>query len=404
LPTFPNIEGRERFAGETHHTSRWPDANVSFEGKRVAVIGTGATGVQVIQEAAKSASQLYVFQRTPNFCAPLSNAPITEEERRDLKARGLEISARCKSTNTWFIHDPDPRSVFDLSDEEREAFLERLYYEKGIGIWKANFHDIATDAKANQIVSEFMRRKIRERVKDPEVAEKLVPKTFGFSNRRVPLETNYYEAYNQSNVTLVDLNETPFSHISETSIVTQAADYEVDLIVYATGFDAVTGSFDRIDIRGLGGEALKDKWADGPETFLGVHSSGFPNFFMPGGPLASVGNFTPALEYSVDWIADLLDFMDDRGFDYVDADRDAELAWTNLVREGQAKLLMGGVKSWFTGVNTNVKGRDKPRVVLYVGSAKAYREKCDEVKRGYKEFEFDRRTESVPSPALTANL
>ncbi|MEA3012563.1 MAG: hypothetical protein QOD42_1108 [Sphingomonadales bacterium] len=387
-PTLPRIEGRDSFAGETCHTSRWPDRPVSFAGKRVAVVGTGATGVQVIQEAAKTAARLTVFQRTANYCAPLNNAPIADEERAALKARYPEIIARCRATNSWFVHDADPRSVFDLTDAEREAFLEALYREKGIGIWKANFHDIATDARANAIVSDFMRRKIRERVTDPETAERLVP-GFGFGTRRVPLETGYYETYNRSNVALVDLNQTPILRITPDAIETADDRFEVDIIVYATGFDAVTGSFDRIDIVGENGARLKDKWEDGPITFLGVHSAGFPNFFMPGGPLASVGNFTPALEYSVDWIMALLDFMAEHGCDRVDASAEAEQAWTAFVREGQAHLLMGDVKSWFTGVNSNVDGRDKPRVVMYVGSARAYRDRCDEAKRGgYREFLF----------------
>jgi cation diffusion facilitator CzcD-associated flavoprotein CzcO len=388
-PTYPRIEGRELFAGQTFHTSRWPMEPVSFAGKRIAVIGTGATGVQVIQEAAKTAASLTVFQRTPNYCAPLNNAPIGEAEWAALKARYPDIIVRCRATNSWFMHDADPRSVFELGEAEREAFLDRLYADKGIGIWKANFHDIAIDPDANQLVSDYMRRKIRERVADPAVAERLVPR-FGFGTRRVPLETHYYEVFNQPNVMLVDLCETPVTRITPTAIETSAAQFEVDIIVYATGFDAVTGSFDRIDIAGEGGARLKDKWEDdGPVTFLGVQSAGFPNFFMPGGPLASVGNFTPALEYSVDWIMGIIDHMASHDFDRVDTDPAAEWAWTSFVREGQAQLLMGDVKSWFTGVNTNVDGRGKPRVVLYVGSAKAYRERCDEVRRGgYRELSF----------------
>lgn len=388
-PTVPRIEGRERFEGETCHTSRWPLHDVSFAGKRVAVIGTGATGIQVIQEAAKSAAQLTVFQRTPNYCAPLNNAKIDTEERAKLKARYPEIIARCRSTNSWFLHDADPRSVFDLTDDEREAFLEDLYAQKGIGIWKANFHDVATDPAASAIVSDFMRRKIRARVNNPAVADKLAPTTFGFGTRRVPLETGYYEVYNQPNVRLVDLNETPISHMTPTSIVTTQEGFDVDIIVYATGFDAVTGSFDRIDIEGVGGLKLRDKWESGPRTFLGVHTAGFPNLFMPGGPLASLGNFTPALEYSVDWIMDVLDFMDANDLSIVDATPEAEAEWTDFVAQGQSQLLMGDVKSWFTGVNSNVDGKESPRVLLYVGSARTYREKCDAVRRGdYADLTF----------------
>lgn len=403
LPSFPPIPGREGFAGETCHTSRWPDREVSFEGKRVAVVGTGATGVQVIQEAAKTAAQVYVFQRTPNYCAPLNNAPVSDDEQPAVKARYPEMIAACRSTNSWFIHDPDPRSVFDVTEDEREAFLEKLYAEPGIGIWKANFSDIAVDPAANEIVSDFMRRKIRERVKDPEIAERLTPRTYGFGTRRVPLETRYYEVYNQPNVKLIDLNETPIERITPSSIVTSAEELDVDIIVYATGFDAVTGSFDRIDIRGVDGARLKDKWEDGPQTYLGVHAAGFPNFFMVGGPLASLGNFTPALEFSVNWIMDLLDFMAANDLQCVDAKPEAELEWTGFVRDCQSKLLVSSVKSWITGFNTNKEGKDEFRVLLYVGSAKDYRKWCADVKEaGYTPFSFARGRDAVEGDARPA--
>jgi cation diffusion facilitator CzcD-associated flavoprotein CzcO len=233
-------------------------------------------------------------------------------------------------------------------------------------------------------------------VHDPKVAEMLAPKTFGFGTRRVPLESGYYEIYNQPNVTLVDLNTTPIERITANSIKTNAEEFGLDVIVYATGFDAVTGSFDRIAIEGEGGVRLKEKWRAGPATFLGVHTSGFPNFFMPGGPLASVGNFTPALEYSVDWIMDLMAFMDDRGFSLVDCKPEAEVAWTDFVRGQQDKLLLRNVRSWTTGINTNVEGKNEPRVIMYVGSAQTYRERCDAEKRaGYPDFDFERAGSSV---------
>ncbi|WP_150295268.1 flavin-containing monooxygenase [Sphingobium estronivorans] len=403
LPSLPPFPGRDSFAGETCHTSRWPDREISFAGKSVAVIGTGATGVQVIQEVAKTAERLIVFQRTPNYCAPLNNAPIAADEQPTLKARYPEIAAACRSSNGWFMYDTDPRSIFDLADEEREVFLEKLYNDPGIGIWKANFHDIGTDEAANTVVSDFIRRKIRERVRDPDVAERLVPKTFGFGTRRVPLETRYYEVYNQANVQLVDLTETPIDRITPTSIVTTGDEFEVDMIIYATGFDAVTGSFNRIDIRGVGGVKLKDRWESGPSTFLGVHAAGFPNFFMPGGPLASLGNFTPAMEYSVDWVMDLLGYMRDHGFAYVDVAAAAEQAWTDLVRDRQSGLLIGRVKSWITGFNSNSEGTEEFRVLLNTGSAKDYRQSCDTVRRnGYPEFEFSKveSPQSALSPCL----
>src|SRR6476660_4518314 len=252
-PTMPRIEGIESFQGRSCHTARWPHEPVSFAGKRVAVVGTGATGVQTIQEVAKTAGHLTVFQRTPNWCAPLHNSKIDEETQQRIKAGYPEMFARCRETFACFLHTPDPRGTFEVTPEEREAFFEKLYAERGFGIWQGNFRDILTDRAANAAVSDFVARKIRQRVKDQAVAEKLIPKNHGFGTRRVPLETQYYEAYNQSNVRLVDINKTPIELITPKGIKTSARDYDFDIIVYATGFDAITGSFDRIDIRGIDG-------------------------------------------------------------------------------------------------------------------------------------------------------
>jgi cation diffusion facilitator CzcD-associated flavoprotein CzcO len=197
-PTWPRIEGIGDFRGQSWHTARWPREQVDFAGKRVAVIGTGATGVQTIQEVAKTAGQLTVFQRTPNWCAPLHNRPITEEEQRRIKASYPEIFRRCQETFSCFLHTPDPRGTFEVTPEEREAFWERLYASPGFGIWVGNFRDMLTDRAANREISEFIARKIRQRVKDPAVAEKLIPKCHGFGTKRVPLETNYYEVYNRT--------------------------------------------------------------------------------------------------------------------------------------------------------------------------------------------------------------
>src|SRR5438445_6776766 len=268
--TMPNIPGVDSFQGEAYHTARWPHEPVTFEGKRVAVIGTGATGVQTITEVAKTAGTLTVFQRTPNFCAPLRNSRIDAETQRKIKSTYPEIFARCRETWGGFIHQAEPRSALAVSEEEREAFYEKLYAEPGFSIWMANFQDLMIVPAANATITAFISRKIRERVHDPDVAEKLIPKNHGFGTRRVPLESGYYEAYNQDNVHLVDINETPIECITPAGIKTSDAEYEFDLIIYATGFDAITGAFDRIDIRGIGGQALKDTWVDGPQTYLGL--------------------------------------------------------------------------------------------------------------------------------------
>src|SRR4051794_1012750 len=294
-PTMPRIPGVETFQGQAFHTHYWPKQPVGFEGKRVAVIGTGATAVQTITEVAKTAGHLTVFQRTPNWCAPLHNARIGDDEMRRLRASYAEIFARCNESPGCFIHKPDPRGTFEVTAEEREAFWEKLYAEPGFGIWQGNFRNILTDRAANALISDFIARKIRQRVKDPFLAEKLIPKNHGLGMRRVPLESGYYEVYNQPNVTLVDVNETSIERITPNGIKTSGiktsdAEYEFDMIIYATGFDAITGTFDRIDLRGAGGVSLRDKWKDGPETYLGVLVEDFPNLLMIMGPHAALGN------------------------------------------------------------------------------------------------------------------
>ncbi len=296
--TMPRISGVETFEGQSCHTHYWPKEPVGFEGKRVAVIGTGATGVQTITEVAKTVGQLTVFQRTPQWCAPLHNAKITPAEMRRIRANYPEIFARCQQTYGCFIHATDPRATHEVTQEVREAFWEKLYSEPGFGIWMGNFRDILVDREANALISDFIARKIRQRVKDPVVAEKLIPKNHGFGTRRVPLESGYFEVYNQPNVKLVDINETPIERITPTGVKTSDTEYEFDIIIYATGFDAITGAFDRIDIRGVDGVSLKEKWKDGPQTFLGILVDGFPNMLMVMGPHAGLGNFPRAVEYS----------------------------------------------------------------------------------------------------------
>jgi cation diffusion facilitator CzcD-associated flavoprotein CzcO len=386
-PTLPRIAGVETFEGSSFHTARWPHEPVSFAGKRVAVIGTGATGVQTIQEVAKTVGHLTVFQRTPNWCAPLHNGKIDEETQQRIKAGYPEMFARCRETFACFLHTPDPRGTFEVTPEEREAFFEKLYAERGFGIWQGNFRDILTDRAANAAVSDFVARKIRQRVKDQAVAEKLIPKNHGFGTRRVPLETKYYEAYNQPNVRLVDITETPIERITPKGIKTSDAEYEFDIIIYATGFDAITGSFDRIDIRGLGGRKLRDKWANGPQTFLGVQVESFPNMFMLMGPHTALGNIPRSIEYNVDWVTGLIRYMGEHKLSRADARPEAVAAWTDHVKALGEGLLSNEVNSWMTGINTNVEGKQTRIIARYSGSAPAYRARCDAVAaEGYREL------------------
>jgi cation diffusion facilitator CzcD-associated flavoprotein CzcO len=386
-PTMPSIEGVETFKGEACHTARWPHEPVSFEGKRVAVIGTGATGVQTIQEVAKTVGHLTVFQRTPNWCAPLHNGKIDAETMAKIKASYPEMFKRCQETFACFLHTPDPRGTFEVSDEEREAFWEKRYAEPGFGIWQGNFRDILVNREANAALSDFVARKIRQRVKDPKVADKLIPTNHGFGTRRVPLETRYYEVYNQPNVQLVDIKETPIERITPTGIKTSDAEYEFDMIIYATGFDAITGSFDRIDIRGLNGEKLKDKWADGPRTYLGVQVEGFPNMMMLMGPHTALGNIPRSIEYNVEWVTGLISFMRERDLTWVNARPEGVASWTDHVKSLGVGLLSNEVDSWMTGVNKNVEGKQTRIIARYSGSAPAYRARCDEVAaNGYEEL------------------
>jgi cation diffusion facilitator CzcD-associated flavoprotein CzcO len=378
-PTMPRIEGVETFKGRSFHTARWPKEPVKFEGKRVAVIGTGATGVQTIQEVAKTVGHLTVFQRTPNWCAPLHNGKITEEEQRQIKSNYPEIFARCQETFACFLHTPDPRGTFEVTHEEREAFWEKLYGERGFGIWQGNFRDILIDRKANEVLSDFVARKIRQRVKDQAVAEKLIPKNHGFGTRRVPLETKYYEVYNLPNVKLVDIRETPIERITPTGLSTNEAEYEFDIIIYATGFDAITGSFDRIDIRGADGLLLKEKWKSGPQTFLGVLVEGFPNMMMLMGPHTALGNIPRSIEYNVDWVTGLIRHAREHGLTRVEATPAGVQSWTDHVKALGAGLLSNEVDSWMTGINRNVEGKQTRIIARYSGSAPAYRARCDQV-------------------------
>ena len=383
-PTMPTIPGMEDFRGQAFHTGLWPKQPVDFAGKRVAVIGTGASGVQTIQEVAKTAERLVVFQRTPNWCAPLHNGPISATEMEAIRARYDAIFARCAETFSCFLHTPDPRDTFDVTEEEREAFLEKLYSERGFGIWVGNFKDMLTNREANRAISDFVARKIRERVKDPKVAELLIPKDHGFGTRRVPLETRYYEVYNQPNVTLVDAKATPIERITPTGLRTTDAEYGFDIIVYATGFDALRGAFDRIDFRGRDGVTLKQAWKDGATSLVGMLQDGFPNLFTLLGPHTALGNIPRSIEFNVDWVTDLLRHMQAHGLTRAEAESEAVARWMDHVMEVAKGLLSMEVDSWMTGVNVNLEGRQRRIVARYTGSAPVYRGWANDIAaRGY---------------------
>lgn len=391
--TMPRIPGVDSFKGDYCHTARWPEGDTGwqgndFSGLRVGVIGTGATGTQVIQEVAKTAKELTVFQLAPNWCAPLHNAPIEQAEMDAIKANYKETFEFLSTTFGAFAHKFVDTSALDVSDEEREAFFEKLYAEPGFGIWLANYNDIMTSPEANALITEFVAKKIRQRVDDPAVADLLIPKDHGFGTRRVPMETKYFEAFNQPNVHLIDLNKTPIEEIMPEGVRCSDKLYDLDLIIYATGFDAVTGALKRIDISGKGGQKLTAKWEDGPRTYLGMQTTGFPNLLTLVGPHngATFCNIPRCIEQNVEWVTDLISYMNDRNLVEVEPTVKAEDDWTQHVDDLAQKTLFPTADSWFMGVNPNNPDA-KRTFMLYAGGAPHYKAKCDDVaKHDYEGF------------------
>src|SRR5216684_402429 len=380
----PPFAGIESFKGESYHTSRWPKEHVDLTGKRVAVIGTGATAVQLIPIIAKEVGHLTVFQRTPNYCAPLRNGLVDPETQRRFKATYPEIHRRCKETTGGFIHDFDRRAALDLPREERRAVYEYLWAQPGFKKWLGNLRDIMTDRVANEDFAEFVREKIRARVKDPAVAEKLVPKDHPFGSKRVPLETEYYEAYNRENVLLVDIKETPIERITPKGIKTSDREYEFDVIIYATGFDAITGALTRIDIRGESRQSLKDKWANGMRTYLQLQTAGFPNLFIATN--TAFCNYTVCAETLVEWITNCIRYIRENDYSRIAPTAQAEEDWVTHTNEVGSRTLLSSANGWFIG--GNIPG--KPRaILLYANPAPAYRAKCTEVAaKGYEGFDL----------------
>ncbi|TQC48821.1 NAD(P)/FAD-dependent oxidoreductase [Rhodococcus sp. WS4] len=388
-PTMPRIEGIDDFGGTSFHTFHWPEDGIDLADKRVAVIGTGSTGVQVISSIAGTVGELTVFQRHPNWCAPLGNGPLDSAEMADIKTRYDEIFARCHETPGGFVHGPLRRRTLEVPAEEREAFWEELYGQPGFGIWLGNYIDTMLDEKANAALSDFIAGKIRARVENPATAADLIPTDHGFGTHRVPLETRYYEQYNRPNVRLVNATKTPIERITAKGIRTSEEEFEFDVIVYATGFDAVTGSFARIDIRGIDGVRLSDKWVDGPLNTLGVQSAGFPNLITLIGPQGGSGatNFPRGIEEIVEWATTFLVDARNRGYTRLQVTQEAEKAWSEEVQKEAEKVLLSKTKSWLTGYNPNVERYSKPKIMFYSGGAVRYRRKlAEEAEAGYPSF------------------
>ena len=399
----PDIPGLESFEGGWYHTGSWPHEGVDFAGKRVAVIGTGSSGVQSIPVIAKQAERLTVFQRTPQYTIPARHETVDRRFiEEEVKPNYDAILEKARWSQSGFPVEENERLALEATAEERLQTYEALWAEGGFRFLHASYKDIRTDVEANDTAADFVRSKIRQIVDDPETVSKLLPMDHPLGSKRALIDTNYYETYNRDNVELVDIRQSPIQEITPTGIRTEDGEFEFDLIVFATGFDAMTGSFLRMDIRGRNGLSLKDKWSEGPKTYLGLQVAGFPNMFTitgPGSP-SVLSNMPVAIEQHIEWIADCIEYLRERGIETAEADLDAEDAWVSHVNEVAETTLFMLANSWYLGAN--IPG--KPRVFMpYAGGLGTYREKCEEIaENGYEGFILG--SESRSEPSLTASL
>ncbi|MEV4235329.1 flavin-containing monooxygenase [Nocardia sp. NPDC050408] len=348
VPFIPEVPGRESFGGQQHHTGRWPTTPVDFTGKRVAIIGTGSSGVQIVPAIADQVAALTVYQRTPDWCTPLNNAPLTPQERAEIKADFERIRETLNTSPSGFLHDLPSRFSADDTAEQRQAFFEKMWNSPGFTKLTENYIDFTTNPEVNKEFCEFIADKIRGIVTDPETAEKLIPKDHIYAGRRPPFVTGYFEAYNKPNVSLVALKETPIIRITEAGIETAEGLREFDIIIWATGYDFGTGALNRLGVRGRDGLALEDYWAQGPNTYLGIATAGFPNFFFPGGPHGALGNNPRYAGDQVDCVIGALVHARDNGYEVIEADPAAEAEWTETVN-GSGSLFLES--SYFFGSN-----------------------------------------------------
>jgi len=385
-PNFPDIPGLKDFKGQLIHTGRWPKDGVDLKGKRVAFIGTGATGIQAIPEIARDAAHLTVFQRTPNFALPARNRPLDPAEERAIKARYREHREEQRNSIAAQRFDPPVgMKALEATPEERERAYEARWQNGRQDVLIA-YADITTDEAANKTAADFVRGKIRHIVKDPKVAELLCPTDHPIGAKRISLDTNYYDTYNRPNVSLVDIRSTPITAITPTGLRAGDQAYDVDILIFATGFDAVTGPLLRMDIRGKGGQTLNDAWADGPESYLGLMVAGFPNLFTitgPGSP-SILANVIFSIDQHVEWIGDCLAYMRANGLQTIEADATAQKTWARHVAQLGSATFTSKVNNWYVGAN--IPG--KPRVFLpYVGGLGNYRKRCAEIAAaGYEGF------------------
>jgi cation diffusion facilitator CzcD-associated flavoprotein CzcO len=385
----PKLPGRETFRGTTYHTGRWPHEGVDFSGQRVGVIGTGSSAIQSIPIIAEQAAHLFVFQRTPNFSVPAHNAPLDPDFERQVKASYADFRCQARESRVGFVVERSEASALAVTPEERRREYERRWSRGGLG-FTATYVDLLTNKDANDTAAEFCREKIRAVVENPVVAEILLPTDYPVGTKRMCVDTGYYKTFNRDNVTLVDIRRAPIEAITPDGLRTREAAYVLDSIVFATGFDAMTGALLSIDIRGRGGRTLNDAWAEGPRTYLGLTVAGFPNLFAitgPGSP-SVLSNMIVSIEQHVDWIADCIDRMRAQDHETIEATAAAQEAWVAHVNEIGHATLYPRANSWYMGAN--IPG--KPRVFMpYIGGVGAYRQICDGVAaKGYEGFTLTR--------------
>ncbi|QHG82298.1 NAD(P)/FAD-dependent oxidoreductase [Rhodococcus rhodochrous] len=397
----PDIPGCDTFAGESYHTGEWPHEPVEFTGKRVGVIGTGSSGIQSIPVIAKEADHVFVFQRTPNYSIPAGNRPLTAEQIAEVKATYPERRRLARMSGGGTPFTPYPKGAMEVDEAERRRVYDE-WWQRGGYLFANAFPDQMMDRRANDTAREYVEAKIREMVEDPEIANQLIPNDHPIGTKRIVTDDGYFETFNRDNVTLVNLRTTPIVEITESGVRTSEDHHALDMIVFATGFDAMTGALARIDIRGRGGRTLREEWSAGPRTYLGLASHGFPNmFFMVGAGSPSVlANMVLMAEQQVDWISDCLDHLDEHDAASIEPTERAVEEWVAECNEKAAGTLFPSANSWYMGAN--IPG--KPRVFMpYIGGFANYGNICAEIAAaGYKGFEIVRRA-AIETPTELAS-
>ena len=383
------LPGQDEFEGKIYWSSRWPHEGVDLSGKRVGIIGTGSSGMQMVPVIAPQVQHLTVFQRTPNYSIPAPNAPVSDEEDAAVKATYRARREAAKNSPSGLNFPASGVSALEVSDEEREAEFERAWARFGFGFVLC-FRDLITDEKANKYASDFIRRKIGEQIEDDEVRKHIVPADFPFGTKRPSVDANYYPTFNRDNVTLADLRDEPIERVTKTGIATSAAHYDLDVLVFATGFDALTGSFLKPNIVGRNGQSLREHWDAGPLTYLGLLSSGFPNMFIIAGPGSPslLSNVMISIEEGIDWLTEMIMFSEASGNSSLEATSEAEAGWVQHVNEKADETLYPKVASYYNG--DNVPG--KPRVFMpYSGGVRGYRRILERVSgNGYEGIIFEK--------------